>query len=514
LECPILYNPACFALMACLQAAAQGDAFEVLPSDLSAELADRLGALALSGRLSHLLAPWKPWWANPAAADISLNASGQRVVAELHTDSSSAVATTAAQASTNGSSKNAQQSAASTSNALRLDSEGFASLPDPPEQPLQSLVQLAGPRFRPSPLLPYELLQLLVAYCAVMHYWNGEPDCGGNSGSWSSSDRGWEAAEQLMLLAPPLEQQATRIASSRKMQQAQQLSTMEQDKDTASSPQQQQQQSVLAVADSVRCACMQLADAAAALHSELRALLHQATADALALLQLGRAAVLLALTDSCRLLDQGRRNLKQQQQQRHRSHLQANVAGKHSDGTSSMYSLQQSSQQQVQLEQQLKLACRKLVFFQVWCNEQGPAVFEQLSQLLAVELRERQAITTPPAAAGVKLGVQPVELSRQQQHQQQQQQQRRAAHVVQEAVEAPPCEDAKGPALRAANGQQQQQQQQRHGFQEQASTQATGSCIQCGGKQHQQQEQQQQQVRSHISAGGGSAPISDLYELD
>ncbi|WIA28614.1 hypothetical protein OEZ86_011153 [Tetradesmus obliquus] len=62
------------------QAAAEGDAFEVAPSDLSAELADKLGALALSGRLSHLLQPWQPWWASTAAAELSLNAAGQRVV--------------------------------------------------------------------------------------------------------------------------------------------------------------------------------------------------------------------------------------------------------------------------------------------------------------------------------------------------------------------------------------------------------------------------------------------------
>jgi hypothetical protein len=425
------------------------------------------------------------------------------VIAELHSNSSISSAAAPAQAS-NGSSSSPERSA---SNALGIDSEGFAPVPEPPDQPLPSLVQLAGPRFRPSPLLPYELLQLLVAYCAVMHYWNGEPDCGGGSSSGSSSEQGWEAAEQLMLLAPPLEQQAARLASSGEVQQAQQIST-EQGEDKASSQQQQQQQLVPEVADSVRCACMQLAEAAAALHGELRALLQQATADALALLQLGRSAVLLALTDSCWLLERGRRNLKQQRQQQKQQQR-----GKGSDA-SSRYSLQQNSQQQVQLEQQvlleqqLKLACRKLVFFQVWCNEQGPAVFEQLSLQLAVELREKQAISTP-AAAGVKLGVQPVELPRKQQQQQ------RAAQVMQEAVQVVSGEDVQGPALAAANGQHHQQQQQTDGYVQPVSAQAADNCMQPGGRQHEQQKQQQQQLlSSHVSAGGGSAPVSDLYELD
>jgi hypothetical protein len=408
---------------------------------------------------------------------------------------------------------------------MRIDSEGFAPLPEPPEQPLPSLAKLAGPSFRPSPLLPYELLQLLVAYCAVLHFWNGKPDCGGGS-SESSSEGGWEAAEQLLLLAPPLAQQAARVTGSSATQPQRQGSKQHGGEEAIVQQQQQQEEEeVPVVADSVRCACVQLADAAAVLHSELRALLQQATADALALLQLGRAAVLLALTDSCRCLERGRLNLKQQrqqqkqqQQQQQRSKVPGNAAGRRSDA-SSKYSLQQSSeqqQQQVLLEQQLKFACRKLVFFQVWSNEQEHSVFEQLSLQLAVELREQQAMSTP-AAAGVKIGVQPVqpvELPGKQQ-QQQQQQRRRAAQVMQEAavVRVPPPEESAGAAPRAANGEhhQQQQQQPQDGHVEQVATQVVDTCMQPGVAQ---QQQQQQQLPAHIRTAGSSAPISNLYELD
>jgi hypothetical protein len=337
--------------------------------------------------------------------------------------------------------------------------------------------------------------------------------------SSESDELCWEAAEQLLLLAPPLEQQAARLAgsSSTSSSRAQQGQEAAKQQDNVQPPQ-QQQQAVPVVADSVRCACMQLADAAAALQGELRVLLQQATADALALLQLGRAAVLLALTDSQRLLEQGRRNLKQQRLQQKQQQQQQQPGNR--QVSSSRSSLQdrtrQQQQQQVLLEQQLKLACRKLTFFQVWCNEQGPALFEQLSMQLAVELREQQAINTP-AAAGVKLGVQPVQPLQMPKQQQQQ----LVAQVVREAsaVEHQAVAASAQQAASLHHLQQKQQQQQQHAT---SPSEAKLSPVQVPGtfskaavaQQQPAEEQQQQPLQANGAGGMRSAPSSDLYELD
>lgn len=411
------------AVLLVLQAAAEGDTFDVHPSDLSPDLAAKLQALCMSGRLSHLVPQWQPWWLSEAAANFTLGATGQRVVAELGVPSAAAAEGTEAAAA-------AVAAAVADSGSLG----GVAALPAPPDDPLPSLAVLAGPGFQASPLLPWQLLQLLVAYCAVMRRWNGEPDCRASTGP------GWEAAQQL-LLAPPLGQLLS-TSSSTSSKSAQNAAAKAQPEDTRLRQRQDTTQHEVAdlacvPADSARCALMQLAAAAAELApnqgcsnadpvegdadpglassaAELRSLLEMANSDALALLQLGRSAVLLALTDSCRLIEQSRQHLKQQwrhkqskgkqglQQQAAASTIGAAKQGRKGAGCSSGNS---SRAAEDQLLQHLKLAARKLHFFTAWSNEQPPDMFEHLALQLAVELQEQEAMSKPQQGT-VSLAVQ------------------------------------------------------------------------------------------------------------
>lgn len=338
-----------------MQAAALGDAFEIQPSDLTPELVAELEQLSLKGQLSHLVTPWQPWWTSPGAAELQLNASGQRVIAELVQHEQKAAAD---------SFKQQAHEASSLTAAAVIEP---VQLPEPPHEPLPSLSALAGPSFSPSPLLPYQLLQLLVAYCVIMRRYNGEP----------VEIEGWEAAEQLMSLAPPLSQLLVVPA-------------------VGGDSREQQAAVVAPPPESARSACMQLHAAAMRLNGSAAScgdhnpLMLGATADALRILQLGRSCVLLALTDSKRLVTHARQAAKRHlQQQRQRGTKRTGL--QHAAGRRVSELEQKHLQQQVQ--QHLKLAERKLHFFSVWSNEQPGMMYERLSAELMLEVQEQQQIS-------------------------------------------------------------------------------------------------------------------------
>lgn len=345
-------------------------------------------ALSLRGHLSHLVKPWEPWWESDAAAALQLNTAGQRVIQDmqqLHQQVQQQ--------------QTAAQDVSSVVSAAGDSTDVAKGLPQPSEEALPTLQQLAGQAHRPSVMLPWQLLQLLVAYCSVMRQYNGDPQAEG----------GWEAAQQLLLQAPPLIQAA--VAGSKGSKSSSNIPTPT----AASQPDftdhaEQQAHSVQAPSasilppDSVRCACLQLLDAAVAagsspggqeqwqeqltaaaaavnsggggaLEYEQRTLMQVAQADAFKLLQLGRSAVVLALTDSRRLMQAGKEQVKQQ--------LQAS-GGKGQQ-------LQRQRRQLQQLRQCFGLAGQKLWYFMVWSNEQAAGVCPLLAQQLAEELQGQQA---------------------------------------------------------------------------------------------------------------------------
>jgi hypothetical protein len=266
-----------------------------------------------------------------------------------------------------------------------------------------------------------------------MRQFNGDPEVEG----------GWEAAQLLLLLAPPLVQAAL-AGSSSKVPTPNAAATTSPSihpaspeqkapgagiqADEAQQEQQQGQQQLggsIVPPDSVRLACLQLLEAAAAADSaaaasssgggqqlqeqlaataaavsagsgsslslERRALLQVAEADALRLLQLGRSAVLLALTDVRRLLVWGKEWVKEAVQQQ---------GGK---GQQKQRRLLQ------QLRQGLGLAGQKVWYFMVWANEQGPGVYQMLADELGRELQGQQAMMSQPVT-GVTLTGEPATL--------------------------------------------------------------------------------------------------------
>lgn len=367
----------------------EGASFDVQPSDLTPELMRELEALSVRGHLSHLVQPWEPWWESDAAAALQLNTAGQRVIQDMQQLHQQV--------------QHQQTAAQDVSGAVGGSTEVAKGLPQPSEEALPTLQQLAGQAHRPSVMLPWQLLQLLVAYCAVMRQYNGDPQAEG----------GWEAAQQLLLQAPPLIQAA--LAGSKGSKSSSNGGGLRPTPTAAPQPDLQEQaerqaQSLQAPRasilppDSVRCACLQLLDAAVAagsspggqeqwqeqltaaaaavssggggaLEYEQRTLLQVAQADAFKLLDLGRPAVVLALTDSRRLMQAGKEQVKQQ--------LQAS-GGKGQQ-------LQRQRRQLQQLRQCFGLAGQKLWYFMVWSNEQAAGVCPLLAQELAAELQGQQA---------------------------------------------------------------------------------------------------------------------------
>jgi hypothetical protein len=345
----------------------------VSADDLTPELVRALEALTPAER-ARLVTPWSPWWegdAGAAAAQLRLSATGQLAVQEL------------------------RQQHPQHQQQQHRPACGPGGLPAAPQQPLPSLRALAGPRHAPSPLLPWQLLQLLVAYCGVLRTFNGEP---------GGADDGLEAGEQLLGLAPPLAQalQAAAAAVSSSIssssskagarQQQHQQHQQHQHQQQQHQQQQHQQPGQLPASsspppDSARSACMQLVEAAAA--RQQQQVLHVALADAHALLQLGPPAVLLALADTHRLLLQARDAAKQ--------------VGLAPGGT--WQRPPQHRQQQVkQLSQGLRLAAQKLWYLMVWFNDQqqqqqqqqhvdaGALLCRGLAGELAAVLAEREAM--------------------------------------------------------------------------------------------------------------------------
>ena len=432
--------PACHRLTP-MQAAEEGPDFDIRHSDLNPELISVLEGLNLRGQLSHLVTPWNPWWETDAAAALQLNAAGQRVVQDLdqlhqqvHNQQQQQQQRLQQRRGGDGISRSVVSAAAAGAEGA----EESAGLPQPPEEAIPTLQLLAGKGHKPSPLLLWQLLQLLVAYCAVLRQFNGDAEVEG----------GWEAAQLLLLLAPPLVQAAlagssssssSRVTTSRVVtpngsdaagSPAQKAPETSSQADEAQQEQQEQERQqpvgIIVPPDSVRLACLQLLEAAAASDSavasssgveqqlqeqlaataaavsagsgssvslERRALLQVAEADALRLLQLGRSAVLLALTDMRRLLVWGKEQVKQAVQQQ---------GGK---------GQQQQKQRRLlqQLRQGLGLAAQKVWYFMAWANEQGPGVYQMLADELGRELQGQQTMMSQPVT-GVTLTGNPAAL--------------------------------------------------------------------------------------------------------
>ncbi|KAG2426471.1 hypothetical protein HXX76_011701 [Chlamydomonas incerta] len=107
-------------------------------------------------------AQWQPWWATPEARELSLSAAGQRLVAPLPSDPSSASGGTVSGGAVSGGA---------------VSGGAVSALPPTPAAPLPRLAALT--RAPPSPLLAWHVVEVLYSYCHVMRRAGGDWARGG-----------------------------------------------------------------------------------------------------------------------------------------------------------------------------------------------------------------------------------------------------------------------------------------------------------------------------------------------
>jgi hypothetical protein len=297
-------------------------------ADLSQLLAPEEAAaferLAAAGRLSHLLPPWRPWWEAPEAAELRVGPGGQRLVAPA------------------GGGGGASSSGSGAGGAA-------ARLPEPPPRALPSLASLT--RRRPSPLLRYQAVQLLYAYCFLLRRFNGDP----------AGASPLEAAQLLLLLAPPLE---AAHAAREGEEGTQRHGPDAAPGSGAEEPEGDEGGAAAAaagprdVASALR-ACALAACAPPRGGPDARPLSLATAADVAALLRLGRPALVVALTDLGRLAA---------------SCGAAAAAARDAPGVRGA-----ARAEAARLRRSLKAAAQKLLFFSAWANEQLPEVWEALA---------------------------------------------------------------------------------------------------------------------------------------
>lgn len=381
----------------CLDQAQQDPgSFQVDVEDLTSEEQQAFQNLVASGDISHLVAPWQPWWVLPEAADLQLGPTGQKLVAEVDD----------ATATGDGTSTSIQGCSAERQTSVDArpfhiaPADASTTFPSPPAQPLPPLSSLI--KTQPSPLLKYQLVELLFAYCFVLRHFNGDP---------ASSEV--EAAEQLLHMAAAVLLQQTQQHVHSQLQQEHQPEPQQPEQQQE---QQQQRPQVQELSTAAASASQQALDVRLVLmdcllrssgppHGEpsWRLLAVGVLGDVALLLQLGRAAVVLALTDLQRILEQGVAALKTNRtlsngsstvgsavpmavnmpmrQQRHAGGAQPN----NNEGAKA-------------LMRSLKAADRKLLFFSAWANEQPPQVFEMLAVAVTAEWQQHQAAVKPGQA--------------------------------------------------------------------------------------------------------------------
>ncbi|BDA48131.1 probable zinc finger HIT domain-containing protein 2 at N-terminal half [Coccomyxa sp. Obi] len=121
----------------------QGQDVEIQESDLSPEDLAAFERAVASGSLARLVVPWQPWWRTQEAAQISLSTAGTRIIYTQSTHEEPAGPST-----------------------------DIGVIPPPPSTPLPLVATLS--KAQPSPLLRWQLVEILYSYCLTMHMYNGD----------------------------------------------------------------------------------------------------------------------------------------------------------------------------------------------------------------------------------------------------------------------------------------------------------------------------------------------------
>ncbi|KAL0051597.1 hypothetical protein WJX82_010553 [Trebouxia sp. C0006] len=118
---------------------------DISEEDLTADELQAFKRAVASGRLNNMVQIWTPWWNLPEAGTVQLSASGTHRVSVQDQENGTASGGTAT---------------------------AVSGLPAAPSQPLPLLASLT--KVPPSPLLPWQLLDILYTYCFVMRLYNGD----------------------------------------------------------------------------------------------------------------------------------------------------------------------------------------------------------------------------------------------------------------------------------------------------------------------------------------------------
>lgn len=121
---------------------------EVSFDDLSAEEKKLFQRAIASGELSKMIAPWDPWWLNPAARTIRLRKDGTTLIQPVSNQETS------------------------VSKEDDGETNQSSSIPCGPEAPLPSLDKLISTE--PSPLLAVHFVDIIYSYCFTLRLYNGD----------------------------------------------------------------------------------------------------------------------------------------------------------------------------------------------------------------------------------------------------------------------------------------------------------------------------------------------------
>ncbi|KAJ7516575.1 hypothetical protein O6H91_22G063700 [Diphasiastrum complanatum] len=273
-----------------------------------------------SGKVSHLIKPWDPWWLSDSAKKLSLSKQGTKLIQTLE--------------------RNPRK-------VFDVEVES-SDIPAPPEKPLDSLKKLT--LVQPSPLLGVHILDVLYSYCFTLRLFNGD---------WISDPL--DAAEVIVSISRVLGQAFSPESIS---------------------------EALLGCLETVCSPCFR--------HVGGYDLGLTICEDLVALLRIGKAAVICALADLQRMLESATRSWKSYKKRSSvelatgkvtdtliTDHTKTSLHSHARNRTSKASSMIPIGSTKYQVN--FKPAVNKLNFFLSWANESDNELFRTLAELVEKE---------------------------------------------------------------------------------------------------------------------------------
>ncbi|DBA99918.1 TPA: hypothetical protein ACH3X1_013802 [Trebouxia sp. C0004] len=319
---------------------------DISEEDLTADELRAFKRAVVSGKLNNMVQIWTPWWNLPEAATVQLSASGIHRVSVQYQENGTAV----------------------------------SGLPAAPNQPLPLLASLT--KVPPSPLLQWQLLDIIYTYCFVMRLYNGD---------YSSDPQ--EAAMTALQVSSTLEAASSSSLAKLKQQQG----------SLAGAQTAPQAPPVSASEALLQCAERVCSPAVAGFigHSTAIGLLQ----DVASLVQRGRSVVILVLNDLCNLFAASEdvlANTRQLASMDKTSDVQ-NTQGRTS-GHNRAFG--KGNKDSAVNKKQVKSVLRKLHFLLSWANELSLSVYNELLQSVVAEV-EQHASVQPESHSSDQIKVDP-----------------------------------------------------------------------------------------------------------